>query len=194
MAKACLSANTAQPFQNGDNTMKKSAKATQTAAVETSNNSSQNTTQNDNQGTAPVVIATPHKQQTAKEAIAANVQILIEQLEQGHFRRVDRLPHRNGSLSRLFLWQHFGNFETKARRNPRGRDGCVEPAWTPREEGGEGNSHPRPRHRYPAQERLRSRSRHPRPESARVGRIQIGMGWSKRPPRRQPPRPRKPSR
>ena len=64
--------------------MKKSAKATQTAAVETSNNSSQNTTQNDNQSAAPVVIATPHKQQTAKEAIAANVQILIEQLEQGH--------------------------------------------------------------------------------------------------------------
>ncbi len=26
----------------------------------------------------------PHKQQTAKEAIAANVQLLIEQLEQGH--------------------------------------------------------------------------------------------------------------
>jgi hypothetical protein len=71
-------------IQNGDNTMKKSAKATQPAAVETSNNSSQNTTQNDNQSAAPVVIATPHKQQTAKEAIAANVQILIEQLEQGH--------------------------------------------------------------------------------------------------------------
>jgi hypothetical protein len=60
--------------------MKKSAKATQSAAVNPSNNSSQN----DNQSTAPVVIATPHKQQTAKEAIAANVQLLIEQLEQGH--------------------------------------------------------------------------------------------------------------
>src|ERR1019366_5593237 len=34
--------------------------------------------------TAPVVIDTPQKQQTATEAIAANVQILIEQLEQGH--------------------------------------------------------------------------------------------------------------
>jgi hypothetical protein len=64
--------------------MKQPAKATQPAAVETSNNSSQNTMQTNNQSAAPVVIATPHKQQTAKEAIAANVQILIEQLEQGH--------------------------------------------------------------------------------------------------------------
>jgi hypothetical protein len=56
--------------------MKKSTKATQSATVETSNNSSQNT--------APDPMPTPHKQQTAKEAIAANVQLLIEQLEQGH--------------------------------------------------------------------------------------------------------------
>ena len=60
--------------------MKKSAKATQSAAVNPSNNSSKN----DTQSAAPAVIAAPHKQQTAKEAIAANVQLLIEQLEQGH--------------------------------------------------------------------------------------------------------------
>jgi hypothetical protein len=61
--------------------MKKSAKATQSSPVETSNDSSQNYTQT----AAPVVIAAPYKQQqTAKEAITANVQLLIEQLEQGH--------------------------------------------------------------------------------------------------------------
>jgi hypothetical protein len=112
MAKACLSANTAQPFQNGDNTMKKSAKATQTAAVETSNNSSQNTTQNDNQSAAPVVIATPHKQQTAKEAIAANVQILIEQLEQGHSEGLTAYLTAMGRFHRY----SFGNILEIARQ------------------------------------------------------------------------------
>ena len=56
--------------------MKKPAKSTHHAAV--------NTPTNSNRNTAPVVIDTPQKQQTAKEAIAANVQLLIEQLEQGH--------------------------------------------------------------------------------------------------------------
>ena len=53
--------------------MKKPAKSTHHAAV--------NTPTNSNRNTAPVVIDTPQKQQTAKEAIAANVQLLIEQLE-----------------------------------------------------------------------------------------------------------------
>src|ERR1035437_5503622 len=56
--------------------MKKPAKSTHHAAV--------NTPTNSNRNPAPVVIDTPQKQQTAKEAIAANVQLLIEQLEQGH--------------------------------------------------------------------------------------------------------------
>ncbi|SNT44308.1 hypothetical protein SAMN05421770_1192 [Granulicella rosea] len=56
--------------------MKRTGKRIRPAAVNPSNNSSQNP--------APGVIATPHKQQTAKDAIAANIQLLIEQLEQGH--------------------------------------------------------------------------------------------------------------
>jgi len=90
--------------------MKKSTKATQSAAVETSNNSSQNV----NQNTAPDAMATPHKQQTAKEAIATNVQLLIEQLEQGHSEGLTRLPDRDVSFSSVFLWQHFRDCETEA--------------------------------------------------------------------------------
>ena len=94
--------------------MKKSAKVTQPAAVETSNNSSQNTTQNDNQSAAPVVIATPHKQQTAKEAIAANVQILIEQLEQGHSEGLTAYLTAMGRFHRY----SFGNILEIARQKP----------------------------------------------------------------------------
>jgi len=67
-------------FKTGENIVKKTAKATQSTAVKTSNNIAQN----DNSTAVPAIMATPHKQQTAKEAIAANVQLLIEQLEQGH--------------------------------------------------------------------------------------------------------------
>ena len=104
MAKACLSANTAQPFQNGDNTMKKSAKVTQPAAVKSSNNSSQSTT--------PTVIPAPHKQQTAKEAIAANVQLLIEQLEQGHSEGLTAYLTAMGRFHRY----SFGNILEIARQ------------------------------------------------------------------------------
>jgi len=92
--------------------MKKSAKVTQPAAVETSNNSSQNTTQDDNQSAAPVVIATPHKQQTAKEAIAANVQLLIEQLEQGHSEGLTSYLTAMGRFHRY----SFGNILEIARQ------------------------------------------------------------------------------
>ena len=53
--------------------MKKPAKSAQPAAVNTPTNSNRNS----NRNTAPVVIDTPQKQQTAREAIAANVQLLI---------------------------------------------------------------------------------------------------------------------
>jgi hypothetical protein len=90
--------------------MKKSSKATQSAAVNPSNNSSQN----DNQSTAPVGIATPHKQQTAKEAIAANVQLLIEQLEQGHSEGLTAYLTAMGRFHRY----SFGNILEIARQKP----------------------------------------------------------------------------
>jgi hypothetical protein len=90
--------------------MKKSAKAAQSAAVKTSNNSSQNTTQS----AAPAVIATPHKQQTAKEAIAANVQLLIEQLEQGHSEGLTAYLTAMGRFHRY----SFGNILEISRQKP----------------------------------------------------------------------------
>jgi hypothetical protein len=90
--------------------MKKSAKATQSAAAETSNNSSQNTTQS----AAPTVITTPHKQQTAKEAIAANVQLLIEQLEQGHSEGLTAYLTAMGRFRRY----SFGNILEISRQKP----------------------------------------------------------------------------
>jgi len=90
--------------------MKKSAKATQSAAVETSNNSSQNI----NQNTAPEAMPTPHKQQTAKEAIAANVQLLIEQLEAGHSEGLTAYLTAMGRFNRY----SFGNILEIARQKP----------------------------------------------------------------------------
>jgi hypothetical protein len=89
--------------------MKKSAKATQ-SAVETSNNSSQNV----NQNTAPDAMPTPHKQQTAKEAIAANVQLLIEQLEAGHSEDLTAYLSAMGRFHRYSL----GNILEIARQKP----------------------------------------------------------------------------
>jgi hypothetical protein len=90
--------------------MKKSSKATQSAVVETANNSSQNV----NQNTAPDAMPTPHKQQTAKEAIAANVQLLIEQLEQGHSEGLTAYLTAMGRFHRY----SFGNILEIARQKP----------------------------------------------------------------------------
>ena len=87
--------------------MKKSAKITQPAVVETSNS-----IQNNSQSAAPVVIASPHKQQTAKEAIAANVQLLIEQLEQGHSEGLTAYLTAMGRFHRY----SFGNILEIARQ------------------------------------------------------------------------------
>jgi hypothetical protein len=86
--------------------MKKSAKATQSAVVETANNSSQNV--------AHEAMPTPHKQQTAKEAIAANVQLLIEQLEQGHSEGLTAYLTAMGR----FHWYSFENILEIARHKP----------------------------------------------------------------------------
>ncbi len=90
--------------------MKKSAKATQSAAV----NPSKNSSKNDTQSAAPAVIPTPHKQQTAKEAIAANVQLLIEQLEQGHSESLTAYLTAMGRFHRY----SFGNILEISRQKP----------------------------------------------------------------------------
>jgi hypothetical protein len=86
--------------------MKKSTKATQSAAIETSNNV--------NQTVAPSAMPMPHKQQTAKEAIAANVQLLIEQLEQGHSECLTAYLTAMGRFHRY----SFGNILEIARQKP----------------------------------------------------------------------------
>ena len=86
--------------------MKKPAKSTHHAAV--------NTPTNSNRNTAPVAIDTPQKQQTAKEAIAANVQLLIEQLEQGHS---EGLTAYLTAMGRFHNYS-FGNIMEIARQKP----------------------------------------------------------------------------
>ena len=88
--------------------MKKPAKSAQPAAVNTPTNS------NRNSNTAPVVIDTPQKQQTAREAIAANVQLLIEQLEQGHS---EGLTAYLTAMGRFHNYS-FGNILEIARQKP----------------------------------------------------------------------------
>ena len=73
---------------------------------------------NSNQSAAPVVFAAPHKQQTAKEAIAANVQILIEQLEQGHSEGLTAYLSAMGCFHRY----PFGNILEIARQKPTAAD------------------------------------------------------------------------
>jgi hypothetical protein len=87
--------------------MKKPAKATQSAPIATSNDSSQTVA-------APVVIAAPYKQQTAKEAIAANVQLLIAQLEQGHSEGLTAYLTAMGRFHRY----SFGNILEISRQKP----------------------------------------------------------------------------
>jgi hypothetical protein len=57
---------------------------------------------------------TQHKQQTAKEAIAANVQLLIEQLEQGHSEGLTSYLTAMGRFHRY----SFGNILEIARQKP----------------------------------------------------------------------------
>ena len=86
--------------------MKKPAKSAHHSAVNTATNSNRNT--------APVVIDTPQKQQTAREAIAANVQLLIEQLEQGHS---EGLTAYLTAMGRFHNYS-FGNILEIARQKP----------------------------------------------------------------------------
>ena len=90
--------------------MKKPSKTTQSVTVNPSNDRSQSNHQN----TAPDAIPTPHKQQTVKEAIAANIQLLIEQLEQGHSEGLTAYLTAMGRFHRY----SFGNILEIARQKP----------------------------------------------------------------------------
>jgi N-terminal domain of anti-restriction factor ArdC len=97
-------------FKAGENIVKKTAKTTQPNAIKTSNN----LIQGDNSIAAPAVMAAPYKQQTAKEAIAANVQLLIEQLEQGHSESLTAYLTAMGKFHRY----SFGNILEIAIQKP----------------------------------------------------------------------------
>ena len=94
----------------GGTTMKKPSKVAQSVTVNPSNDRSQS----DNQSTAPVAMPTPHTQQTVKEAIAANVQLLIEQLEQGQSEGLTAYLTAMGRFHRY----SFGNILEIARQKP----------------------------------------------------------------------------
>ena len=109
-AAANSTATASATTQQEEAPMKKPSKATQSATINPSNDRNQNT----NQNSAPVVMATPHKQQTAKEAIAANVQFLSEQLEQGHSESLTAYLTAMGRFHRY----SFGNILEIARQKP----------------------------------------------------------------------------
>jgi hypothetical protein len=94
-------------FKTGENIVKKTAKSAQ-------RKTSNNITRDNNSATAPAVMTAPHKQQTAKEAIAANVQLLIEQLEQGHSESLTAYLTAMGKFHRY----SFGNILEIARQKP----------------------------------------------------------------------------
>ena len=116
------------------------------------------------------------KAQTAKDVIAANVKLLIEQLEAGHS---EGLTAYLTAMGRFHNYS-FGNIleiaKTEAVRDPRSRDVCVEPAWPQGQQGGEGHPHPRSDDRHSqAQEGQRRREGYYQAESACTGRVPIGL-------------------
>ena len=80
----------------------------------TSAKTSANISPEGNSPAATAVTAVPPKQQTAKEAIAANVQLLIEQLEQGHSEGLTAYLTAMGKFHRY----SFGNILEIARQKP----------------------------------------------------------------------------
>ncbi len=108
-------------------------------------------------------LPTAAKPQTSKEVIAANVQLLIEQLEAGHS---EALTAYLTAMGRFHNYS-FGNILEIARQMPDGdpRCGalCVEPAWTQGDEGPEGYPHPRPDDRHPPQEETPKQQEMPQP-------------------------------
>ena len=109
--------------------------------------------------------------QTAKEVIAANIQSLIEQLEQGALGGPHRLSHRDGQVSQLQLWQHSGDCTAKTGRDPRCWSLRLESAWPQSQEGRAWHPHSRSRDQDSPEEGRRSRKGRPHSESCRLGRI-----------------------
>jgi hypothetical protein len=88
----------------------------------------------------------PMSHSNSKEAIAANVKALIEQLEAGHS---EVLTAYLTAMGRFHNYS-FGNIleiaRQKAERNPSRRNVSVEPARPESYQGREGNPHSRPHH------------------------------------------------
>src|SRR5579863_3867774 len=84
-------------------------------------------------------------------------------------RSPHRLPHRNGQVSQLQLWQHSGDCTAKAGRNPRGRPLRVESAWPQGQEGRAWHPHSRSRDRGSPEEGRRGRERRRNSEAGRLG-------------------------
>ena len=99
---------------------------------------------------------TTPKPQTSKEVITANVQLLIEQLEAGHSEGLTAYLTAMGRFHNYSFGNILENRTAEARRNPRCRAVCVEPAWTQGDEGTEGHPHSCPSDWQPKEERLRS--------------------------------------
>ena len=89
------------------------------SAAITTANTVNTSTQNPNQ---------PQQKQTAKEVIAANVQALIEQLEQGHSEGLTAYLTAMGRFHNYSFGNILGDCTAEAGCNPRCWPVCVEPA------------------------------------------------------------------
>ena len=75
------------------------------------------------------------QKQTAKEVIAANVQALIEQLEQGHSEALTAYLTAMGRFHNYSFGSISEDRTADAGRNTRCWPLCVEPAWSQGQEG-----------------------------------------------------------
>jgi len=89
-------------------------------------------------------LPTAPKPQTSKEVIAANVKLLVEQLEAGHSEGLTAYLTAMGKFHNYSFGNILRNRSTNAVRIESSRDVCVEPAWTQGEEGTEGHPHSGP--------------------------------------------------
>jgi hypothetical protein len=143
MAKACLGANTAQPFKNGGTTHEYRHR-------------------HHNRSHRQPLYPEPS---TAAATEAANLerghrsqcQSPYRAVGRGTQRRSNRLPHGYGQVPQLQLREHLGDRTAEAERNPRCRNVCVEPARPQGQQGREGHPHLGSHDRRSSQEGRRSR-------------------------------------
>ena len=100
-------------------------------------------------------LPTAPKPQTSKEVIAANVKLLIEQLEAGHSEGLTAYLTAMGKFHSYSLREHPRNRPTNAFGQPRSGALCVEPTWPQGEEGTEGHPHSGPHARHANARRTR---------------------------------------